>query len=315
MDPSIENQPTKQNPTNLHTKKIITAITLVCIISLVIIDSLTNQCIKQGIDIFLEWIENNPIPGVFAFIVVYFIATVLFIPGSILTLGCGFIFANVFGLGLGVVLASIAVFIGASSGAIAAFLLGRYLLRDWVLGLTAKYPLFEAVDAALEDKGFRIMCLLRLSPIIPFNALNYISGVTAISLTAYAWAMIAILPGTILYVFLGATAGSLTDSSSSGDAGIIKIITIIFGVVFGILGVAAISYYAKKELDNVIQRQSNDQGCHFSIQEDVEIGENYDNELENTNNQKSLLDNEESNIHSVNNLQQPFFSSNVKSYQ
>ena len=193
---------------------------------------------------------------------------------------------------------------------------------------------------ALEDKGFRIMCLLRLSPIIPFNALNYISGVTAISLTAYAWAMIAILPGTILYVFLGATAGSLTDSSSSGDAGIIKIITIIFGVVFGILGVAAISYYAKKELDNVIQRQSNDQGCHFSIQEDVEIGENYDNELENTNNQKSLLDNEgenlvifsqchmflnhinlsnifeiESNIHSVNNLQQPFFSSNVKSYQ
>ena len=75
MDPSIENQPTKQNPTNLHTKKIITAITLVCIISLVIIDSLTNQCIKQGIDIFLEWIENNSIPGVFAFIVVYFIAT------------------------------------------------------------------------------------------------------------------------------------------------------------------------------------------------------------------------------------------------
>jgi len=305
MDPPIENQLNNQNPTKTSTKKIAIAIILTCLISLVIIDSLTNQYIKQGIDAFLEWIENNPIPGVFAFIFVYFIATVLFIPGSILTLGCGFIFANVFGLGLGVVLASIAVFIGASSGAIVAFLLGRYLFRDWVLGLTVKYPLFEAVDAALEDKGFRIMCLLRLSPIIPFNALNYISGITAISLTAYAWALIAILPGTILYVFLGATAGSLTDSSSSGNTGIVKIITIVIGVVFGILGVGAISYYAKKELDNVIQRQSND--CEYSMQDDVG-GNNA--ESKSTNGHNSILDNE-----AQNNLQQPLFSSDFKSYQ
>jgi len=256
-------------------KKIVLAVILIGFIGFVIADSLTNQYIKAGIDIFLKWIENNPIPGVFAFMGVYFIATVLFIPGSILTLGSGFIFANVFGLGFGVLLASLAVFIGASAGAIVAFLLGRYLLRDWVKTLTTKYPLFEAVDTALEDKGFRIMCLLRLSPIIPFNALNYIAGITAISLTAYAWAMIAILPGTILYVFLGATAGSLTDSSTSGDNGTVKIITIVVGVVFGILGVAAVSYYAKKELNIVIERQRREQQEQDINADggDVEIGE------------------------------------------
>merc|ERR1712232_1543683 len=231
---------------------------------------LTNQYIKAGIDIFLKWIENNPLPGVFAFMGVYFIATVLFIPGSILTLGSGFIFANVFGLGIGVLLASLAVLIGATAGAVAAFLLGRYLLRDWVKTLTTKYPLFEAVDTALEDKGFRIMSLLRLSPIIPFNALNYIAGITAISLTAYAWAMIAILPGTVLYVFLGATAGSLADSGSSGDNSTVKIVTIVVGV----------SYYAKKELNNVIRRQQEEENnnedavaASFAHDVDIEVGD------------------------------------------
>merc|ERR1711982_123486 len=234
---------------------------------------LTNKNVKKGIDIFLQWIQDNPIPGVFAFMGVYFIATVLFIPGSILTLGSGFIFANVFGLGYGVILATVAVFIGASAGAIVAFLLGRYLLRDWVKTLTTKYPLFEAVDTALEDKGLRIMCLLRLSPIIPFNALNYIAGITAISLTAYTWAMIAILPGIILYIFLGATAGSLTDSSQSSDNNTVKIVSIVVGIVFGILAIAAVSYYAKKELNKAIERQK-EEASAYVLSTSTEEGNN-----------------------------------------
>merc|ERR1712151_153451 len=230
-------------------------------------------------------------------------ATVLFIPGSILTLGSGFIFANVFGLGFGVLLASVAVFIGASAGAIVAFLLGRYLLRDWVKTLTTKYPLFEAVDTALEDKGFRIMSLLRLSPIIPFNALNYIAGITAISLTAYTWAMIAILPGTVLYVFLGATAGSLADSGSSGDNSTVKIVTIVVGVVFGILGVAAVSYYAKKELNNVIKRQqeenNNEDAVAASSVHDVDIEVGDANSSKKGNMKDSILNDNEGKLSTI----------------
>jgi len=237
---------------NSRIKKILFGIILLAFIVYAIVDSLTTGYIRTGVQTFLEWIEENPVPGIFVFMVVYLLATVLFVPGSILTLGAGFVFANAFGLGFGVLLGTVSVFCGASAGAILAFLFGRYLLRDWVKDLTKNYAIFEALDTALEDKGFRIMTLLRLSPIIPFNAINYIAGVTAISLRDYVLAMLAILPGSILYVFLGASAGSLADSASSGDNVTITIIVIVVGIVFGVAAIVATSYYAKKELNRVV---------------------------------------------------------------
>ena len=111
------------------------------------------------------------------------------------------------------------------------------------------------IDKALEDKGFRIMCFLYLSPMILFNTLNYVAGIAPINLAQHAYAMIAILLGTVSHVFLGAMAGSLANSSQSDDNSTIEIVSIVVSVVFRILGVAAVSCYAKKELNNVIQRQ------------------------------------------------------------
>jgi len=267
VDPSnnseSEPQPNNKRCNNRRLFKIAVGLLLLAFIIYVIVDSFTTAYIRTGIQTFLEWIEANPVPGIFIFMVVYLIATVLFIPGSILTLGAGFVFANAFGLGVGVLLGTLSVFFGASAGATIAFLFGRYLFREPVQGLTKKYAIFEALDAALEEKGFRIMTLLRLSPIIPFNAINYIAGVTAISLRDYLLAMFAILPGSILYVFLGASAGSLADSATSGENITVTIIVIVVGVVFGIAAIAATSYYAKKELNRVLaareeQEQSND---------------------------------------------------------
>lgn len=236
-------------------KKSVVGAVLIIFIAFVIADSLTNKFIADGITSFLEWIELNPIAGFFVFMVVYFFATVFFVPGSILTLGAGFVFANAFGLGIGVLMGTISVFCGAGSGAIAAFLLGRFLLRDWVSGFSKKYAIFEALDVAFEEKGFRIMALLRLSPIIPFNAINYIAGVTALSFWSYTWATIAILPGTVLYVFLGASAGSLADSASSGENQTVTIIVVIVGVIFGVIAVGLTSYYAKAELNRVVEKR------------------------------------------------------------
>uniref|UniRef100_A0A6U4ITL6 VTT domain-containing protein n=1 Tax=Minutocellus polymorphus TaxID=265543 RepID=A0A6U4ITL6_9STRA len=237
-------------------KKIIIGLILLGIVIYIIVDSTTNRYVAQGIQIFLKWFEDNPVAGLFAFMGVYFLATVMFVPGSILTLGAGFVFANAFGLGWGVLLATVAVFCGAVAGDLTAFLLGRYLLRGWVLGWTDKYKIFKAIDKALETNGFRIMSLLRLSPVIPFNAINYIAGVTAISFSAYAWANLFILPGTILFCFLGATAGSLADSGASGGSGIITIVTIVVGVVFGVLAIVVVSFYAKKELNKILEEQN-----------------------------------------------------------
>lgn len=95
------------------------------------------------------------------------------------------------------------------------------------------------------------MMLLRLSPIIPFNVINYVAAVSAISLANYCLALIGILPGTILYIFLGASAGSLADSARSGDNKTITIMVVIVGAFFGIFAVVLTSYYAKMELNRV----------------------------------------------------------------
>ncbi|BFM40680.1 TVP38/TMEM64 family protein [Synechocystis sp. LKSZ1] len=149
----------------------------------------------------LEWIEHLGPWGVLAFIGLYTIATVALIPGTFLTLGGGAIF--------GVVMGSVYVFTGATLGAISAFLVGRYLARDWVFHKIAANRRFRAVDQAVGREGFKIVLLTRLSPAFPFILLNYAYGITRVSLKDYALASVGMIPGTVSYVYLGAVVGNL----------------------------------------------------------------------------------------------------------
>jgi uncharacterized membrane protein YdjX (TVP38/TMEM64 family) len=135
------------------------------------------------------------------------VATVLFLPGSILTLGAGV----VFGLARGAVIVSIS----ATLGATAAFLVGRYAARDWVAGKIAGNPKFKAIDEAVAHEGWKIVGLTRLSPVFPFNLLNYAFGLTRVSLWHYVLASwIGMMPGTVMYVYLGSVAGDLAAAGS-----------------------------------------------------------------------------------------------------
>ena len=199
---------------------------------------------------FLQWVEANPGGGVLVFMLVIFCTTLLFIPGVILTFGSGYVFTNAFGLGIGVLLGSTAVFVGVSAGAITSFLLGRFLLRDCVSGLTKKFKILEALDNAMEEKGFRIMVLLRLSPIIYASPyINYGAGGMAVSFTSFAISLFAILPATFMFVFLGASAGSLADSSGGNSK--TTTIVLVIGIIFSVFAVAMTTYYARQELFKV----------------------------------------------------------------
>jgi uncharacterized membrane protein YdjX (TVP38/TMEM64 family) len=149
----------------------------------------------------LAWIESLGSIGAIAFIGIYIISTVAFLPAFILTLGAGVLF--------GVWLGSIYVFIGATLGSIAAFLVGRYLARDWVAKKIAGNDRFGAIDRAVGKEGLKIVLLTRLSPAFPFNLLNYAFGVTGVSLQDYAIGSIGMIPGTIMFVYIGSLAGSL----------------------------------------------------------------------------------------------------------
>ena len=105
--------------------------------------------------------------------------------------------------------------------------------------------------SALEQNGLKIMLLLRLSPLIPFNALDYISGVTSISFFDYALALVGILPGTVMFCLVGATASSMTDAGTSPENDLARRLSLIGGLLFAVAGVAVASYYSKIELDKV----------------------------------------------------------------
>ncbi|MBG1265795.1 TVP38/TMEM64 family protein [Nostoc sp. WHI] len=149
----------------------------------------------------LQWIDSLGTVGAIAFIGLYIISTVAFFPGSILTLGAGVIF--------GVVWGSFYVFIGATLGATAAFLVGRYLARNWVARKIADNKKFAAIDQAVGREGLKIVLLTRLSPIFPFNLLNYAFGITRVSLKDYFIGSVGMIPGTIMYVYIGSLAGNL----------------------------------------------------------------------------------------------------------
>jgi uncharacterized membrane protein YdjX (TVP38/TMEM64 family) len=153
--------------------------------------------------------------GVVLFFVAYVIGTVAFLPGAPLTLAAGFVYGPVWGL----VLASPASVAGAST----AFLLGRTLLRDWAAAKVGASPRARAIDAAVEREGWKLVLLLRLSPVFPFNILNYALSLTRVPFGTYVLAsFIGMLPGTALYVYLGSlapAAAQLGPAAAAGGAG------------------------------------------------------------------------------------------------
>ncbi|MGE3277797.1 MAG: TVP38/TMEM64 family protein [Vicinamibacterales bacterium] len=143
------------------------------------------------------------------FIVGYGVAAVLFVPGALLTIAAG----AVFGLGRGILF----VMAGATVGATAAFLIGRYLARGFIERHLHGRPRLAAVDRAVARQGFRIVVLLRMSPVIPYTLLNYTLGLSQVRLGDYVTASIGMLPATVVYVYAGKVAGDIASVASGAS--------------------------------------------------------------------------------------------------
>ena len=147
--------------------------------------------------------------GYAAFVLLYAASCVALLPVSVLTLGAG----ALFGVGPGFAL----VWIGATLGACASFLIGRHCVRGWVEKRLARYPLFMAIDAAVSVQGWRVVFLTRLTPLFPFSTLNYAYGLTRVKFRDYAVAsFLGMAPGTLLFVYLGAAAGEAVSAGARG---------------------------------------------------------------------------------------------------
>jgi uncharacterized membrane protein YdjX (TVP38/TMEM64 family) len=194
----------------------------------------------------LQWINGLGALGGIVFIAIYILATLAFLPAAILTLGAGVIF--------GVIWGSLYVFIGATLGAVAAFLVGRYVARGWVKEKISSYKKFANIDQAVSKEGLKIVFLIRLSPLFPFNLLNYALGVTSVSLKDYFLASFGMIPGTIMYVYLGHLAGDLAliGNKSQPDNMILHWVIQIIGLIATIAVTVYVTKIAKKALKEEI---------------------------------------------------------------
>jgi uncharacterized membrane protein YdjX (TVP38/TMEM64 family) len=180
-------------------------------------------------------------------------AAVLLVPGSILTLAAGFIF----GLALGVLLVSV----GSVLGAIAAFLVGRFFARDWVAKRIAAMPKFRAIDGAVRRDGFMIVLLARLSPLIPYNMLNYGLAMTAVRMRDYVLASwLGMLPATTLYVYIGTLANDLTALGTARQHGLAVQALAIAGFVATIVLTVFIARRATRALSAELDAAAKDRG-------------------------------------------------------
>jgi uncharacterized membrane protein YdjX (TVP38/TMEM64 family) len=189
----------------------------------------------------LEWVRGQGATGAIVFVAVYALATVAMVPGSLMTLAAG----AVYGVANGTAL----VMAGATLGANLAFLVSRYLARPAVESRLRKRPGLASMEAAVAQRGLHVVFLLRLSPLFPFNLLNYALGLTSIRARDYLLACAGMLPGTLLYVYYGAAGGEavqLAGGNSSHGPGWYA--TMLVGLLATVAVTAMVTRYARAGL-------------------------------------------------------------------
>lgn len=189
----------------------------------------------------LNWIEGLGVSGMVVFVILYIVACIFVLPGSVLTLGAG----AIYGLPVGFALVSV----GSTLGAGATFLIGRYLARDWVAEKVSGNRTFSLIDDAVAQQGWKIVFLTRLTPLIPFNVQNYGYGLTKVSLLPYiAASWIGMMPGTVLFTYIGTLGGEATEGDQSAATWVIRGVALVATILVTVV----ITRIAKKALADAV---------------------------------------------------------------
>ena len=162
----------------------------------------------EWIPTLTEWVARLGVWAPLAFVAMYVLGALLLAPGSVMTLAAGALFGLVKGAAL--------VFFAATVGAAAAFVVARHLARGYVERRIGRR--LAAVDEAIARNGLRLVLLLRLSPVLPYNLLNYSLGLTRVRFRDFLLGSVGMLPGTFLYVYYGKVAGDLATLAHGSPA-------------------------------------------------------------------------------------------------
>jgi uncharacterized membrane protein YdjX (TVP38/TMEM64 family) len=283
---------------NRNWKKKVMTVVIVAASACVLYDFILGSgYIQRLIDSSLEYMTKNIALTITMLIALFVVTTLLFIPPAILIFLTGYAVINIYcrvnshhrmddgasaeatddtldesavavstettmPVYLGIIVAVLVSFVGCSLGAVLAFFRARYLMRDLIELFANRYPIIRAMDNAFGNPrtGFRVMLLLRLCPIIPFNGLNYIGGVTSISLKNFVLSLVGVFPIIIFWVIVGASATKLNSASTQDDDSeldpmeeLYHGIVVGIGIVSSIVAIILVWKYAGIELQKEVK--------------------------------------------------------------
>jgi uncharacterized membrane protein YdjX (TVP38/TMEM64 family) len=194
--------------------------------------------LENWIQGFTRWIESLGTWGVVAFCFIYMIATLLLAPGSLMSIAAGLVF-GLWGIPL--------VLISATTGAGVAFLLARYVAQERVTNALEARPKFKAIRNAIDEEGWKVVGLIRLSPQVPFAVTNYVFGVTNVGFWPFVLTTaVAVAPATFIYVNLGAMGHAV-----STGGGQVRWIMLAIGLAAGIVAGVLVTRKTREKLQAV----------------------------------------------------------------
>jgi uncharacterized membrane protein YdjX (TVP38/TMEM64 family) len=246
-------------PTTRRRRRVLALVALALAVVAVIQYNVLSR-VQGALVAALHWLEHLGWWAPVVFVLLYIASCVGFLPASILTVGAGAAF--------GVLTGSILVSIGATLGASAAFLVGRYLARDWVRGKIGHRPAFIAIDKAVAEEGWKIVFLTRLAPVFPFFLLNYAYGLTRVPLRHYVVATwLGIMPGSTLFVYLGSLAKAGAENNSP-----MRWVTRGFILLTAIIAMVYLAKIAKRALARHVGPAQNGEESQPELPADRAVG-------------------------------------------
>lgn len=147
-------------------------------------------------------IKGMGLPGVFLFTTIFILGTLVFLPLTLLTFAGGVLYGMAGGFAVGLA--------ASTAGACLAFLISRYVCREWIQHKISQEGKFQAFSEKVKENDWKITLLSRFNLFLPYTGMNYAFGLTEISFFRYASAsFVGLIPSTLLYVYLGTISGSI----------------------------------------------------------------------------------------------------------